>query len=192
MKNLLLFLPLVFLLSCKEQAKQPEAAQPAAQATGWTKPMMIAVDAPTTYFDDVDDVDFSDYSKLIYEVFEQVYAGKLQAYNFMDGTPLSIDVIKKATSFVDTMYAENPATKVLEMKIVVSEFDQSISSVKVKETWHFNKETMQLEKKVLGIAPRMEVVNPETGEVKGYTPLFWVFFDKQAEQDFINKNKTNS
>jgi hypothetical protein len=192
MKNLLLLLPIAFLFSCKEQAKQPETAQPAAQATGWTKPMMIAVDAPTTYFDDVDDVDFSEYSKLIHEVFQEVYAGKLQAYNFMDGTPLTVDEIKKAINPIDTMYAENPETKAMEMKIIVSLLDEGITSVKVKETWHFNKETLQLEKKVLGIAPRMEVVNPETGEIKGYTPLFWVFFDKQAEQNFINQFKTNS
>jgi|GEM_PF-820257 len=190
MKNLLLFLPLLFLLSCKEQVKQPETSQTATKEPGWTKPMMTAVDAPTTYFDDVDDQDFSDYSKLVHEVFEQVYAGKLQAYNFMDGTPLSVDEIKKAVNPVDTMYVENPGTKLLEMKIVKSMIDESITSVKVKETWRYNKETMQLEKKVLGIAPRIEVINPETGEIKGYTPLFWVFFDKHAEEDF--KKKFNS
>lgn len=187
MKTLIYILPFVLLFSCKEKTTEQQVAPPATKEQGWTKPMMVAVDAPTTYFDDVNDDDFSDYSNLIYEVFEEVYSGKLQAYNFMDGTPLSIDEIKKATNRVDTMWVENPQTKQQEMKIVVSMFDKSITSAKVKETWHFNKETLQLEKKVLGIAPRMEVVNSETGEIKGYTPLFWVFFDKETENAFTKK-----
>jgi len=183
-KNLFLLLPFVFLLSCKEEAKQNETTA-TTHEEGWTKPMMTAVDAPTTYFDDVDDVDFSDYSKLILEIFEAVYAGKLQAYHFIDGTPLSIDQVKAACQLVDTMFVDNPNPPFEQQtKIVVSDFSTEIHSVKVKETWHFNKETMQLEKKVLGVAPRMEVINFQTGEIKGYTPLFWVFFDKSAEEEF--------
>lgn len=192
MKNLLLFLPLALLLSCKEQAKQPEAAPTAIKEAGWTKPAIYSLDAPTTYYDDLEDQDFSEYSKLIYQIFEQVYAGKLQAYNFMDGSPLSIDDVKKASNFTDTIYVENPETEELEMKIVQNELDKNIISIKLKETWHFNSETLQLEKRVLGAAPRMAVVEPETGQIKGYTPIFWVFFDKQAEQNFINQFKTNS
>ena len=192
MKNLFLFLPLLFLFSCKEQPKQPETAATTSTPAGWTKPAIYSLDAPTTYYDDLDDTDFSEYSKLIYEIFEQVYAGKLQAYNFMDGSPLSIDDVKKASNFTDTIYVENPETEVLEMKIVQNELDKNIISIKLKETWHFNKETLQLEKRVLGAAPRMAVVEPETGQIKGYTPIFWVFFDKQAEQNFINQFKSNS
>jgi hypothetical protein len=192
MKKIILFLPLLYLLSCKEQPKQPETTIAAATQAGWTKPAIYSLDAPTTYYDDLEDQDFSDYSKLIYEIFEQVYAGKLQAYNFMDGSPLSIEEVKKASNFTDTIYVENAETEVLEMKIVQNELDKNIISIKLKETWHFNKETLQLEKRVLGAAPRMAVVEPETGQIKGYTPIFWVFFDKQAEQNFVNQFKTNS
>ncbi len=184
MKQLLIFLPLVFILSCKEQAKQAETTTTATTQAGWTKPASYSLDAPTTYYDDLEDTDFSDYSKLIYEIFEQVYAGNLQAYNFMDGSPLSIDDVKKASNFTDTVYVENPETEVLETKIVQNELDKNIISIKLKETWHFNKETLQLEKRVLGAAPRMAVIEPETGQIKGYTPIFWVFFDKQAEEQF--------
>ncbi len=188
MKNLLLFLSFALLLSCKEQTKQNETAQPATKEAGWTKPMIYAVDAPTTYFDDVDDQDFSEYSKLVAEIFEAVYAGKLQAYHFIDGTPLSIDDVKKAGQLVDTMFVDNPNPPFeQQMKIVVSDLSQDIVSLKVKETWHLNKETMQLEKKVLGVAPRIPIYNMQTGELRGYTPLFWVFFDKQTEEAFKKK-----
>lgn len=192
MKKIILFLPLLYLLSCKEQPKQAETTATATTQAGWTKPAIYSLDAPTTYYDDLEDQDFSEYSKLIYEIFEQVYAGKLQAYNFMDGSPLSIEDVKKASNFTDTIYVENAETEVLEMKIVQNELDKNIISIKLKETWHFNKETLQLEKRVLGAAPRMAVVEPETGQIKGYTPIFWVFFDKQAEQNFVNQFKTNS
>ncbi len=189
MKNLLLFLPLALLLSCKEQAKQPETTAPATKEAGWTKPMIYIVDGATTYYDNIEDEDFSDYSNLVYEVYKEIYAGKLQAYKFDDGKLLTVDEVKKMSQRVDTMYAENPATKEQEMKIVVSMMEQGIYSVKIKETWRFNKETDQLEKKVIALAPRMPVVS-EDGELKGYTPLFWVFFDKQAEEQF--KKQFNS
>lgn len=190
MKNLLILLPLVSLLSCNVKVDRDNSKQSSTKQEGWTKPAIYSLDAPTTYYDDLEDTDFSDYSKLIYEIFEQVYAGKLQAYNFMDGSPLSIEDVKKASNFMDTVYVENPETEVLEAKVVQNQLDESIISIKLKETWHFNKETLQLEKRVLGAAPRRAVVDPETGQIKGYTPIFWVFFDKQAEEQF--KKQFNS
>lgn len=190
MKNLLFLFPLLTLFSCSQQTEQPEVIQ-TTDKSGWTKPLITSVDAPTTYYDDVNDDDFSECSKLIAEIFDEVYAGKLQPYHFIDGAPLTIDEVKKSAVQVDTVYVENPEPPYdLQMKIVTSDWSENVVSLKVKETWKFNKETMQLEKKVLGVAPRIPVYNFQTGELRGYTPLFWVFFDKEAEENF--KKKANS
>lgn len=190
MKNLLFLFPILTLFSCSQQAEQHEAIQ-STDKSGWTKPLITSVDAPTTYYDDVNDDDFSDCSKLIAEIFDEVYAGKLQPYHFIDGAPLTIDEVKKSAVQVDTMYVEDPNPPFeLQMKIVVTDLTNDIISLKLKETWRFNKETLQLEKKVLGAAPRVAVYNMQTGELRGYTPLFWVFFDKEAEENF--KKKANS
>lgn len=178
----------LFLLSCGNKNTSTQNSQPSGNAKDdWTKPLITFVDAPTTYYDNPDDEDFSQYSALVSKIFDAVYAGKLQAYHFIDGSPLSIEEIKKAANSVDTLFVENPNTQEFEMKIVQNDWAKNIVSVKLKETWRFNKETLQLEKKVLGLAPRVPVHNQQTGELRGYTPLFWVFFDKEAETAFAKK-----
>lgn len=124
---------------------------------------------------------------------KQVHSGKLIAYNYMDGKPLSAEEAKNKTIWVDTIYTDNPNPPFdTEKKVVITDITEKVVSVKVKETWKFTTETLQIEKKVLGVAPRVAIYDNQTGELRGHTPLFWVFFDKQAEQDFINKNKTKS
>jgi len=190
MKNLLLFLPFAFFLSCKEQTKQPETAQTETKEAGWTKPMIYIVEESTTYYDDVTDEDFSDYSNLIAGIYQAIFAGKLQAYHFTEGTPLSIEEVKKMLTTVDTMSVPLPTNPdSLQTMIVATEWEKQTYSAKLKETWHYNTETMQLEKKVIALAPRVPVMS-SSGEVKGLTSLFWVFFDKQAEEEF--KKKANS
>ena len=189
MKNILPIFLLLFLFSCNEKENQSEPVINSTSEAGWTKPMIYIVDGATTYYDDVEDEDFSDYSKLVSEIFEQVYAGKLQAYDFIEGTPLSPEEVKKRSLQIDTVIIRNPNPDLdNETKIIKTENDKNIYSVKIKETWHFNKENLQLEKKVIALAPRSPVYSSDGSEIKGYKPLFWVFFDKEAEKAFIRKN----
>lgn len=58
MKNLFLISFLLMLFSCKEKSTQQEIPATPAKQEGWTKPMIVAIDAPTTYYDDIDDEDF--------------------------------------------------------------------------------------------------------------------------------------
>jgi hypothetical protein len=51
-----------------------------------------------------------------------------------------------------------------------------ITKLRFLEEWRMNDKTLEFNKKVLGICPLVER-HTDSGELRGYKPLFWVFFD---------------
>lgn len=46
----------------------------------------------------------------------------------------------------------------------------------VKEDWFFDKQRSVMDVRIIGLCPLKEKLDPSTGEVLGYQPLFWVYF----------------
>ncbi len=46
----------------------------------------------------------------------------------------------------------------------------------MKEDWFFDRQRSVMDVRILGLCPMKEKQDPSTGEVIGYTPLFWVYF----------------
>lgn len=56
------------------------------------------------------------------------------------------------------------------------DFDySSVTSYRVMEEWYFDKETSYMHVQIIGICPIMDVYD-ENGELKGKTPMFWLYF----------------
>jgi hypothetical protein len=53
-----------------------------------------------------------------------------------------------------------------------------ITRIRFLEEWSVDKKHFRIVKNVLGIAPLMENYS-ETGELRGYMPLFWIYIDKR-------------
>lgn len=181
--NYLAIALVLFVAACKQE-KQPEVVAEKV----WSKTMISSVDIEKTYFEDPNDEDFSEFSALFREVVQGVYDGDLQAYEYWSGTPISADSAKRMMNRVDTVYVENPETQLLEKKAMESSIEDNIPSIKIKEKWYLDKANWKIEKNVLAIAPRMPVFGTE-GELRGYSPLFWVFLDEEAEKEFIKAKK---
>jgi hypothetical protein len=49
-----------------------------------------------------------------------------------------------------------------------------------------NDKTLAMSKKVMGICP-LEERRSDSGELRGYKPLFWVFFDKRYPAELESK-----
>jgi len=63
------------------------------------------------------------------------------------------------------------------MKVVVNEFDPgSVKEYRIKEDWFFDKQRSVQDVRIIGICPVADNIDPVTGEVRGSTPLFWVYF----------------
>ncbi len=114
-------------------------------------------------------------------IMEAVKEGSLTAYSASDDeftltlTKAEIDKIGAKT---DTMYVENPDPPYdLQMKIVVNEFDPgTVKEYRIKEDWFFDKQRSVQDVRIIGICPVADNIDPVTGEIRGSTPLFWIYF----------------
>ncbi|HTL83209.1 MAG TPA: gliding motility protein GldN [Bacteroidia bacterium] len=61
----------------------------------------------------------------------------------------------------------------------------------VKEDWYFDKERGVMDVRIIGLCPLKEKLNPSTGEVEGYEPLFWVYFP-ELRQTLANAEAYNT
>ncbi len=59
---------------------------------------------------------------------------------------------------------------------------ENIVKIRFMESWYLDKKSMQFQKMIHAIAPLQEKYS-ESGQFRGYQPLFWIFFDTA----FINK-----
>ena len=117
---------------------------------------------------------------LVQLMLNAISEGSLTAYDAMNDeftTPLSYSSRKNFGSWVDTIIVENPDTYEPEKKPVFHEFDPStVKEFRIKEVWFFDKQRSQLDVRIVGICPVAENIDPLTGEVRGLSPMFWVYF----------------
>jgi len=52
----------------------------------------------------------------------------------------------------------------------------TIKKFKIKEDWFFDKQRSVLEVRIIGICPVRERLDPQTGEFRGYSDMFWIYF----------------
>jgi len=85
-------------------------------------------------------------------LFDAVYEGRLQPYDYFEDKPMTIEQVKK-----------------LESK---KEFDRSkISKIQFQERWYFNPENLQMVKEVFSVMLAYEVFKDD-GSFRGYKPAF--------------------
>jgi gliding motility associated protien GldN len=123
--------------------------------------------------------------KSLFDVIRQglMVDGSITAYD--PGPLLTDDEFKKPLlrtqledmfSRMDTQYTEDLTTG--DMVMVVQPItleSRDIKMYKVKEDWIFDKQRSTLDIRIIGIAPMREV-RGEDGEVRGYAPMFWLYY----------------
>jgi gliding motility associated protien GldN len=77
---------------------------------------------------------------------------------------------------LDTQYTESLTTGDMEMVVQRIELSSAdIKMYKLKEDWIFDKQRSSMDIRIIGIAP-MQEKRGEDGEVRGYAPLFWLYY----------------
>lgn len=107
--------------------------------------------------------------------------GSLTAYDPMNDeftTQLSRSSTRNFGSWTDTIYVPNPDPPYdVEMKLVEREFDPAtVKEFRIKEVWFFDRQRSVMDVRIIGICPVAENIDPNTGEVRGMSPMFWVYF----------------
>ncbi len=123
----------------------------------------------------IKNIEGSDREALIKNIFERVLAGEVQAYNYYN-EPLSLGQL--GSIMVDTMhqtlmrntppYAEYDTTIILKIE------PNDVTILRFLEEWKYDEITLQIDKKVYGISPVLEVLIDGQMVTR---PLFWVNFD---------------
>lgn len=136
----------------------------------------------------IQNIEGSTREKLVKDIITQATEGKVKAYDFLSNKLYTMDEINRKMRKVDTLSIER-ATPPYDLydTVRVSEIRLSdIKKLRFLEEWRMNEKTLEFNKKVMGICPMVERLD-ETGEVRGYLPLFWVFFDDKYPGEFLVK-----
>ena len=112
---------------------------------------------------------------------DAIKKGKLKAYSsFSDRftTALTKEQIMEAlTGKDDSVQVPDPRTG--EIKIIVSHRDFNpdlVVKYRLKEDWIFDRNQGRMVNRIIGIAPIINVIDPNTGESRGSSPLFWIYY----------------
>ncbi len=53
---------------------------------------------------------------------------------------------------------------------------EKVTQYQMKEHWVFDKQRSERYVRIIGLCPRAESYDPETGDFRGYKPLFWLYY----------------
>ncbi len=111
-------------------------------------------------------------------ILEIAISDKVQVYDYSyNPIPTSdIEYLLTHTDTFITIDSEPPYNEI--EKIISYKLDKNeIAKIRFLERWTLNSKTMQMNKEVLGVCLMKENYG-ENGNMRGYTPMFWLFFNK--------------
>jgi hypothetical protein len=126
----------------------------------------------------IDNIETTDREKFLEKIIEVVAKGKIKAYDFFNNL-LDKKKFEELLHRTDTVVMQR-LTEPFDNydTICKTDFDQkSILKMRFIEEWTLNTQTFKFYKKVLAICPMVEGLD-DKGNLRGYTPLFWVYFDE--------------
>lgn len=174
MKRLIPFL-LVGLIACDSATDKP-ASEPISNAS-YTKTMVYAVDLNSVFHEDLNDEDYSDVAPITQQLIADVLDGKLKAFDPASEELITAEQVKSMLVFTDTIWFEEPETGDQSIDVLERDYTSEFYGLTFKEQWSYDEAGSILDKKIIGLAPRIPVYSSRGGELRGYTSAFWVKYD---------------
>lgn len=173
MKKLIPILMVAAVACNQKPAEKPVDTENVA----YTKTMEYAVELGSVFHEDLNDENFSDVSPLAENLIAKVLEGKLKAYDRGSDEVLSPDQAREILVFTDTIWFEEPETGDVSIDIVERDYTKDFFGFTFREQWSFNEENAIIERKIVGIAPRIPVFSSQGGDLRGFTSAFWVKYE---------------
>lgn len=112
---------------------------------------------------------------------DAIKKGKVKAYSTFDDrftTALTKEqIIEKLVGKPDTITVIDPITEKTSIQISNREFDpDKVTLYRVKEDWMFDRNLGRMVVRIIGIAPLVDIKDPETGITRASTPLLWIYY----------------
>ncbi|MDX2136352.1 MAG: gliding motility protein GldN [Saprospiraceae bacterium] len=115
---------------------------------------------------------------------DAVTNGDLPAYSVEDDKfkrRLSTDDVLGMLSKTDTVVTFDPETYEEKVQVVRNDINyDDVKRIRLKEIWFFDKESSQLQVRILGIAPLIDVTD-NNGNFLFEKPLFWIYYPHARE-----------
>ncbi|HRY33169.1 MAG TPA: hypothetical protein P5531_09415 [Bacteroidales bacterium] len=165
-----IFLLAVILASCAQKQEKPLVTERIQYD--------VSIKSPDPEFDWwVQNIEGSRRENFVKSILNAAYSGKLKAFDIFH-TPMSPEEVIAIGNRTDTILTTSPVPPYNDtlMEVKQSLDLQRITKVRFLEEWWMDEKSLQFEKKVIGIAPILEVFN-EDGSLRGYMPMFWVYLD---------------
>lgn len=114
------------------------------------------------------------------DLLKAAYKGEVTTYDPFLLSKLEPDQISRIGRRIDTLRMQKPVPpyNFYDTIINVELSIHDITRIRFLEEWKLNKRNMQINKEVLGMAPLLENYD-ESGNLRGFQPMFWIFFDKK-------------
>jgi len=118
--------------------------------------------------------------KLVQAIITSANAGKLKIYDVMTNKPMTIAELKERSIRMELITVQRSFPPYENYDSIVKREIQlsDISRLRFLEEWYLNEKTGAITKKVLAVCPLVESYT-ETGELRGFNPLFWLSFEKK-------------
>ena len=118
-------------------------------------------------------------------LWDSILGGEITAYtydpstdNFEELIPMTANQVEMEladTLMVETADPNDPSQTI--NKKVHSPFNPlDVQRIRLKEDWIFDKQRSEMQVRIIGLCPVKEDIDPETGEFRGYKPLFWLYY----------------
>lgn len=142
-----------------------------------TRTMVYAVDLNSVFHEDLNDEDFSDVAPISKQLIADVLDGKLKAYDPVSEEVITAEQVRSMFVFTDTIWFEELETGDRSIDILERDYTSEFYGLTFKEQWSYDADGSIIERKILGIAPRIPVYSSQGGELRGYTSAFWVKYE---------------
>ncbi len=113
-------------------------------------------------------------------IVDAALSGKVKAYDYISNTLLTKNEVEVIFNRYDTVLYTRTVAPFDEVDTVINtKLDRKdIHRITFLEEWYFDEKNFSIEKKVVGVAPAITLYS-DSGEIKGYKPLFWVYMDEK-------------
>ena len=167
----------LFLVSCNHEKQGPTSGKPDLI----TERIQYDVDikSPDPDFDWwVQNIEGLKRENFVHKILEMASSGKYRVYDYFNN-PLSPAQVKNIGREVDSIQFQSPDPPYdVTDSVIIKNLDiNEITRIKFLEEWSFVEGEQGIEKRVLGLAPMIKSYS-EQGEFRGYSLLFWIYFDK--------------
>ncbi len=112
---------------------------------------------------------------------DAVKKGKIKAYStFNDQFTQALtkeQIMEKLVGKPDTVEVEDPITGQVTRQISQRDFDpDKVTKYRIKEDWIMDRNLGRMVVRIIGIAPIIDIMDPNTGEYRTSAPLLWIYY----------------